>query len=175
LGKLYIGLPDTDPVTPANQIPVYAVQPDGSELAIPQPVRMTVGGVLTYNGTPIQLKVDAALYSVRIDSSANAQLFYTPRVVRPDDELRQDLANGTADIGGQTAGSLVDSVYKHSVVLDVNIADFMISVFLKFFRHQPSLLHFEFIKYFRANIFSQVLFSFKYFKNHFQKLLGLFL
>lgn len=83
LGKLYIGLPDTDPVTPANQVPVFAVQPDGSELPIPQPVRMTAGGVLTYNGTPIQLKVSESTYSVRIDSSANAQLYYTPRAETP--------------------------------------------------------------------------------------------
>lgn len=80
LGKMYIGLPDTDPITPANQIPVYAVQPDGSELEIPQPVRTTAGGVVTYNGTPIQLKVSEEIYSVRIDSSANAQLYYTARV-----------------------------------------------------------------------------------------------
>lgn len=80
LGKMYIGLPDTDPITPANQIPVYAVQPDGSELQIPQPVRTTAGGVVTYGGTPIQLKVSEEIYSVRIDSSANAQLYYTARV-----------------------------------------------------------------------------------------------
>jgi len=86
LGKLYIGLPDTDPITPANQIPVYAVQPDGSELQIPQPVRTTAGGVVTYNGVPIQLKVSESTYSVRIDSSTNAQLYYTPRVETPIDD-----------------------------------------------------------------------------------------
>lgn len=107
LGNLYVGLPDTDPVTPANQVTVFAVQPDGSELAIPQPVRMTAGGVLTYNGTPIQLKLDAEVYAVKVTSSAGAQLLYTARVKTPTDEnLRDDLANGTADVGGVTAGDL---------------------------------------------------------------------
>jgi hypothetical protein len=45
LGRLYVGLIDTDPVTPSNQVQVYAVQPDGSELAIPQPVVLLAGGV----------------------------------------------------------------------------------------------------------------------------------
>lgn len=79
LGNLYIGLPDTDPVIPANQVSVFAVQPDGSELQIPQPVRMTAGGVLTYNGTPIQLKINAEQVSVKVTSSAGAQLLYTAR------------------------------------------------------------------------------------------------
>lgn len=112
LGKMYIGLPDTDPITPANQIPVYAVQPDGSELAIPQPVRMTAGGVLTYNGTPIQLKINADSYSVRIDSSTNAQLYYTARAYRPDIDLILALAatNSTVLVGGVEAGDIIKNI-----------------------------------------------------------------
>lgn len=108
LGNLYVGLPDTDPVdilNPANQIPVYAVQPDGSELAIPQPVRMTTGGVLTYNGTPIQLKINNESYSVKVTSLFGSQLYYTARAYSPDYELRKDLEDGTAIIAGILSGN----------------------------------------------------------------------
>lgn len=106
LGNLYIGLPDTDPITTANQIPVYAVQPDGSELEIPQPVRMTAGGVLTYNGTPIQLKIGGNTCSVKATSLAGAQLYYTARYNSPIRELVSP--NGSANVGrGQSYAAMI--------------------------------------------------------------------
>lgn len=79
LGRLYIGLIDVDPVNPLNQVQVYAVQPDGSELAIPQPVVLLAGGVPSYNGSPIQLKINADQMSVKLTTSGGALVAYTAR------------------------------------------------------------------------------------------------
>ncbi|HCO0671261.1 TPA: hypothetical protein N7A40_002992, partial [Escherichia coli] len=49
-GKIYIGNPDTDPVNPANQIPVYAVNENGSEVQVSQPIIINAGGFPVYNG-----------------------------------------------------------------------------------------------------------------------------
>lgn len=109
LAKMYFGLPDLDPSVEANQVQVYVVQPCGCDepyLAISQPVRTSAGGVPTYNGVPVQLALDADVYSLSIKSSSDAHIYYTPRVVRPDDELRQGLADGTADVGGVLSSNL---------------------------------------------------------------------
>ena len=79
LCKLYVGLIDTDPLTPANQVQVYAVQPDGSELAVPQPIQLSAGGVPQYNGSPVQLKITADVVSVKVTTSIGALVSYTPR------------------------------------------------------------------------------------------------
>lgn len=118
LAKMYFGLPDLDPSVEANQVQVYVVQPCGCDdpyLAISQPVRTSAGGVPVYNGTPVQLALDVDVYSLSIKSSSDAHIYYTPRVVRPDNELRDALADGTADIGGQTAQSVADLVVKSKV------------------------------------------------------------
>jgi len=49
LCRLYVGFIDTDPLTPANQVQVYAVQPNGSELAIPQPIQLSAVWGLAYS------------------------------------------------------------------------------------------------------------------------------
>tara|TARA_R110002096_G_scaffold261888_1_gene455460 strand:- start:678 stop:1529 length:852 start_codon:yes stop_codon:yes gene_type:complete len=56
--KLYFGLVGTDPSNVTNQVPVYSLQEDGSEIRIPQPVATNSGGVPTYNGSPTRLTVD---------------------------------------------------------------------------------------------------------------------
>ena len=122
LGNLYVGLPDTDPITPANQIPVYAVQPDGSELQRPQPVRMTAGGVLTYNGTPIQIRTDADTYAIKTTSSTGAQLYYAARVQAPDSGVRSGLADGSIPVDGQPASTLSYDVLKYGAIADLTTA-----------------------------------------------------
>lgn len=109
LAKMYFGLPDLDPSVEANQVQVYVVQPCGCAepyLAISQPIRTSAGGVPVYNGTPVQLALDVDVYSLSIKSSSDAHIYYTPRVVRPDTDLRDDLNNGSALIGGTEAGKI---------------------------------------------------------------------
>ncbi|HDC8687892.1 TPA: phage tail protein, partial [Escherichia coli] len=49
-GKIYIGQIDTDPVDPANQIPVYLENEDGSYVQVAQPLIINAGGYPVYNG-----------------------------------------------------------------------------------------------------------------------------
>jgi len=57
-GKLYFGRRDTDPKgNPSMRINVYAVQPDGTETLLSQPILLNIAGQPTYNGNPTQLKI----------------------------------------------------------------------------------------------------------------------
>ncbi|HHU4039350.1 TPA: phage tailspike protein, partial [Citrobacter freundii] len=49
-GEIFIGLVDTDPTNPANQIQVYIENEDGTHVPVPQPLRINAGGFPVYNG-----------------------------------------------------------------------------------------------------------------------------
>jgi len=108
LCKLYAGLIDTDPLTPANQVQVYAVQPDGSELAIPQPIQLSAGGVPQYNGSPVQLKINADVVSVKVTTSIGALVSYTPRWSADVNTAALGAENSEVLIGGVKASALGD-------------------------------------------------------------------
>lgn len=76
-GLLYVGLPDTDPQS--NPLDIYAVQPDGSEILLSQPITLLTGGVPSFNGSPVQLKIDAETVSIKVTNSSGAQVYYTAR------------------------------------------------------------------------------------------------
>lgn len=106
LCKLYVGLIDTDPLTPANQVQVYAVQPDGSELAIPQPIQLSAGGVPQYNGSPVQLKIAADVVSVKVTTSIGALVSYTPRWSTEVSAAALAAVDSAVLVGGVEAGKL---------------------------------------------------------------------
>ncbi|ECS2173162.1 endorhamnosidase, partial [Salmonella enterica subsp. enterica serovar Heidelberg] len=54
-GKIYIGQIDTDPVNPANQIPVYIENEDGSHVQIAQPLIINAAGKIVYNGQLVKI------------------------------------------------------------------------------------------------------------------------
>lgn len=99
-GRIHIGLPDTDPVNPANQIPVYIVNEDGSEVQVSQPIIINAGGFPVYNGQ-IAKFITKQNYSMAVLGSNNAQQFYWPDLSNVDpatvnskiEELRADLAD----------------------------------------------------------------------------------
>lgn len=113
LGRLYVGLPDTDPEQVSNRVTVKAVQPDGSELAISQPVQLLAGGVPSYNNSPVQLKIDAETVSVKVTNSSGAQVYYTARWDVPSKGMLPDTfvaelaaANSSVSIAGVPASEL---------------------------------------------------------------------
>ena len=59
-GRLYFGVPGTDPRLPANQKRVYYIREDGSIQPMKQHVDLSNGGVPTYNGSPAKLAVDGS-------------------------------------------------------------------------------------------------------------------
>lgn len=100
-GKIYIGLPDTDPANPANRIPVYIVNEDGSEVQVSQPIVINAGGFPVYNGQIVKF-VTKQNYSMAVyDSTGNGgvQQFYWSDLSNVDpaivdakvDDLRHDL------------------------------------------------------------------------------------
>lgn len=107
LGRLYVGLPDTDPEQVSNRVTVKAVQPNGSELAISQPVQLLAGGVPSYNGSPVQLKIDAETVSIKVANSSGAQVYYAPQWSPSIAYADISSATSTALIGGVQVRKLV--------------------------------------------------------------------
>ncbi|MEG0421430.1 MAG: phage head-binding domain-containing protein [Hafnia sp.] len=91
-GKIYIGQIDTDPVNPANQIPVYLENEDGSHVQVAQPIVINAAGYPVYNGQ-IAKFVTVQGHSMAVYDSYGSQQFYYPNILKYDpDQLRQELA-----------------------------------------------------------------------------------
>lgn len=92
-GKIYIGQIDTDPVNPANQIPVYLENEDGSHVQVAQPIIINAGGYPVYNGQ-IAKFVTVQGHSMAIYDAYGAQQFYYPNVLKYDpDQFKNTLAS----------------------------------------------------------------------------------
>lgn len=92
-GKVYLGLIDTDPVNPANRIPVYIEREDGSHVQVSQPIIINAGGYPVYNGQ-IAKFVTVQGHSMAVYDSRGVQQFYFPNVLKYDpDQLRSQLAD----------------------------------------------------------------------------------
>lgn len=96
-GKIYIGIPDTDPTNPANQIPVYIESETGNLVPTAQPIVINSGGYPVYNGQ-ISKFVTVQNYSMAIYDACNVQQFYFEDVAKYDpDQLELRLANTNDD------------------------------------------------------------------------------
>lgn len=92
-GKIYIGQIDTDPVNPANQIPVYLENENGSHVQVSQPIVINAGGYPVYNGQ-IAKFVTVQGHSMAVYDASNVQQFYYPNLLKYDpDQLRQQIEN----------------------------------------------------------------------------------
>jgi len=79
LGLLYIGVVDGDPAAePADRIQVYIARQNDTDLAIPQPIDLSSGGVPTYLGSPVTLKINQK-YSAAVMNRSNEQIYYSPK------------------------------------------------------------------------------------------------
>ena len=59
-GSIYIGIKDTDPLVEANQLPLFAIQENGSSVSISQPVKTNSGGLtVDADGNLIILQVSS--------------------------------------------------------------------------------------------------------------------
>lgn len=76
--QIYIGVPGLDPAVLANQYQAYIVQEDGTQVAVPQPIRTSAGGVPTYLGSPAQIGINEASYSFKVLNSLGSQIYYIP-------------------------------------------------------------------------------------------------
>lgn len=110
-GKIYIGQIDTDPVNPANQIPIYIENEDGSHVQISQPLIINSAGKIVYNGQLVKI-VTVQGHSMAIYDSYGSQVDYIANVLKYDpDQLRQDLAGpGGADLVGYGNTTVADAI-----------------------------------------------------------------
>ncbi|EHJ7922871.1 hypothetical protein KB276_000971 [Escherichia coli] len=93
-GKIYVGIPDTDPVYPENQVPVYIVNESGNKIQIPQPIVINSGGHPVYNGQIINKIITDEQYSLAVYDSYGSQEYYFDNVVRYDPEALMQLLAG---------------------------------------------------------------------------------
>ncbi|MEH3454095.1 phage tailspike protein [Phytobacter diazotrophicus] len=103
-GQVYIGQIDTDPVNPANQIPVYLENEDGSHVQVSQPISINSGGFPVYNGQLAKF-VTVQGYSMAVYDAYGAQQFYFPNVLKYNpDQLEQRLASTSPGLGDALIG-----------------------------------------------------------------------
>ncbi|HFD9476885.1 TPA: phage head-binding domain-containing protein [Salmonella enterica] len=101
-GKIYIGKIDTDPVNPANQIPVYIENEDGSHVQITQPLIINAAGKIVYNGQLVKV-VTVKGHSMAIYDAYGYQVDYIANVLKYDpDQLEYRLSqpDGYLLVGG---------------------------------------------------------------------------
>lgn len=92
-GKIYIGQIDTDPVNPANQIPVYIENEDGSHVQIAQPLIINAAGKIVYNGQLVKI-VTVQGHSMAIYDAYGYQVDYIANVLKYDpDQLSERLSS----------------------------------------------------------------------------------
>jgi hypothetical protein len=92
LGELYIGVVDGDPAfEPSDRIQVYIARQNDTDLAIPQPIELSAGGVPTYLGSPVTLKIDQS-FSCAVLDKQDQQVYYSPKAGETIDELNNLLA-----------------------------------------------------------------------------------
>lgn len=92
-GKIYIGIVNTDPTIPENQIQVYLENEDGSIVPVAQPIIINQAGYPTYNNRNAKfVTVDA--HSMAVYDAYNSQQFYYSNLTKYDpSRLRADLTS----------------------------------------------------------------------------------
>lgn len=76
-GRVFVGIPDTDPTIPGNQIPVYIENEDGSHVQIQQPLIINSAGMIVYGGQVVKI-VMTQNYSIAIYNQYNTLVDYVP-------------------------------------------------------------------------------------------------
>lgn len=102
-GKIFIGLPDTDPTIPANQKESLLIQENGSTVPAEYPILTSAGGVPTYNGSSVAISVTGS-YSIAILDNQNNQVYY--------------FANAGGDTAEFLASDLRSIMFDHGYLYD---------------------------------------------------------
>lgn len=110
-GSVYFGRQDSDPKNqPANRINVYAVQDNGTEVLLAQPITLNGAGQPQYSGSVKQLKVELCLgdsaYAVQVFNKNGALKSYSSRVSSLVDAFALASPSSSVLVGGVTAANL---------------------------------------------------------------------
>lgn len=115
-GRIYIGSPDTDPSIPGNQIPVYVVNEDGSEVQVSQPIIINAGGFPVYNGQIMKF-ITKQNFSMAVYDAYGVQQFYWPDISVLDPTSAANVAiNSVLESLGQYDGGTKVSIGNANLV-----------------------------------------------------------
>lgn len=108
LGTVYIGEKDLDPTILGNRKTVVVVEETGVETTIlpaAQPLTLSAGGVIQYNGGPVVVLIDG-VYSIKVLDSLSAQQYYVPRA---NEFLEETIDTGLFVKNGSFENTTVDA------------------------------------------------------------------
>lgn len=110
-GSVYFGRMDSDPKNqPANRINVYAVQDNGSEVLLSQPITLNGAGQPQYSGSVKQIKVELyageASYAIQVFNKNGSQKGYSARCSALIDSVSLGAVGSAVLVGGVEAGEL---------------------------------------------------------------------
>lgn len=106
--SIYVGLPDTNPTTPANQLRLYYVDENGNEINLSQPVKTSVAGLtVNTNGDEVSVRVDTTgtAYSLLINDRNGNQQYYDQNVTI---STSTTAASSVTTKGGGTVQGFID-------------------------------------------------------------------
>lgn len=114
-GSVYFGRKDSDPKNqPANRINVYAVQDNGSEVLLSQPITLNGAGQPQYSGSVKQIKIELYAgensYAIQVFNKNGSQKGYSPRVSSMVDVASLASATSSVIIAGKQAYKISASV-----------------------------------------------------------------
>lgn len=92
-GRIYIGIINTDPTIPANQIPVYIENEDGSHVQISQPLLTNAAGKVIYSGQLVKV-VTVQGHSMAIYDAYGEQIDYISDVLKYDPDQLKVMLSG---------------------------------------------------------------------------------
>lgn len=115
-GKMYFGLPRTDPKVLANRVQVYYFDTLGNPQPLPQPVNLSDSGVPTYLGKPVEIYANETC-SIRVDDRNGLEKYLVDEYPLRSSEVvgvdsikslpSADFATGQYSVTGFYAGSTI--------------------------------------------------------------------
>ncbi|MDS1602245.1 phage tailspike protein [Escherichia coli] len=104
-GKIYVGIPNTDPANPENQIQVYIENESGKKIPVPQPLIINSGGYPVYNGQIAKFLTDRN-HSMAVYDAYGVQQFYFDSILNFD-PYQLDASKIPVDGGGNLQQAII--------------------------------------------------------------------
>ncbi|ORM78353.1 phage tailspike protein [Pantoea eucrina] len=126
-GKIFIGIPDTDPTLPGNQKTVFVHNENGDALPVAQPIVINAGGHAVYAGQPIRKLTTEGNFSMAIYDAYGALEFYFDDMSKYDSDVLLGLLTGSGGAsiignGNDTLNHYLPHTPEEFLVNDIDLA-----------------------------------------------------